>query len=272
MKVTLDIGKLLAGDDITQEEHDRLLALARTQSQKHVWGVLAVMATIATVLGAIGLFPEYFEVLFEAVSETVLALYRATGRLGFYFLVFLALVGIGTLRRSGFLIGLSCFAVASLLGGTTGYSHASYWVVIEEPAVTTVVFSVLAMAGLFVSLRVGSELERLAIIFSRTCLIFVNLAFWVGSLWGSSSPIGGVPKAAFAVLWAIGLVVTMIWAARVGRLWVVNAAITFGVIHFYTQYFEYLGATPGSLLFSGLSVLGLIAAVRRYRRGLPVPS
>jgi len=40
----------------------------------------------------------------------------------------------------------------------------------------------------------------------------------------------------------------------------------FGAIHFYTQYFERLGASPGSILFAGLAALGIAFAIFRYNK------
>ncbi len=268
MKITLDIGKLLEAKAITQEEHDRLLELARKQSSRHVWGVLSLMGAIAIALGTVGLFPELAATVWEAVYFGLGSVFRALGRQGTHLVVFLALVSAGRALRSGFLVGLSCFVIAGFLGGTAGYTHASYFVSIQEPAVTTFVFSILAYAGLWISHRVSSSDERLAIIFSRTCLIFVNMGLWVGSLWGSRSPVGEIPEAVFAMLWAVGLLGSAIWAGRVGRLWVVNTAITFGTIHFYTQFFERLGANPLSLLVGGVLLVTITVAARRYRRHL----
>jgi hypothetical protein len=268
LKITLDIGKLLETNAITQEEHDRLLGFARKESSRHVWGVLSLMGAIAIALGAVGLFPELAAVVLDSLFAGLWSLFGALGRQGSHLVVFLALMSAGTALRSGFLVGISCFVIASFLGGTWGYSHASYWVAVEEPASTTLVFSLLAYVGLLVSQRVGTDDERLAIIFSRTCLIFVNVGFWVGSLWGSRSPLGQIPDYVFAILWAGGLLGTAIWAGRVGRLWVVNAAITFGAIHFYTQFFARLGANPLSLLLGGVLLVAITVSARRYQRHL----
>jgi len=38
--------------------------------------------------------------------------------------------------------------------------------------------------------------------------------------------------------------------------WVLNTVATFGGIHFYIQWVEYLGASSGSVLIAGLLALG----------------
>jgi hypothetical protein len=48
--------------------------------------------------------------------------------------------------------------------------------------------------------------------------------------------------------------------------WVVNLVAVFGAIHFYTQYFERLGATPSSIVVAGLGAIGIAMVLVRYNR------
>ena len=48
------------------------------------------------------------------------------------------------------------------------------------------------------------------------------------------------------------------------RRWVVNAAAVFGAIHFYTQWFEYLGPNPLSVLGGGILLIGFGFALRWF--------
>jgi len=41
-------------------------------------------------------------------------------------------------------------------------------------------------------------------------------------------------------------------------------------LHFYTQYFERLGASPGSILIAGLVALGIACAIVRYNKAARV--
>jgi hypothetical protein len=114
------------------------------------------------------------------------------------------------------------------------------------------------------------------VIASRTSLILVNFGFWVGSLWGDSlwlrppswSLRSGdlIPDWVFAVLWAVALIGTGIWAVRQNRRWVVNTVAVFGAFHFYTQYFERLGASPATLVVGGVIALGFAVGLARYNR------
>ena len=179
--------------------------------------------------------------------------------------------------RSSLLAALSVLTASACLGADTGYVHASYFLGIPEPTLTVVLFSVLALIAWQGSKLLSSAYERLAITVARTSLLLVNFGFWIGSLWGDRlSLLRGidrstwsgpppVPSELFVVLWAIVLVGAGVWAARVNRRWVVNLVAIFGGIHFYTQWFERLGATPGSMLTGGLLLLGVGAALAMLR-------
>jgi hypothetical protein len=176
--------------------------------------------------------------------------------------------------RSSLLMAGAVLALAACLGARTGYSHATYMLAIYEPTVTIVMFVVLALAAYQVSKRVAADYERIAIAAARTAVLLVNFGFWIGSLWGdplrlpralasgdlsdAAGHIGRhpvIPAFVFSIVWALALLAVAIWGARVNRRWVVNIAAVFGAIHFYTQWFERLGANAGSVLLGGLLML-----------------
>ena len=108
----------------------------------------------------------------------------------------------------------------------------------------------------------------------------VNFGFWVGSLWGDpwmllrrlhgatnvSLRDAIIPASAFSIVWALVLIGAVIWGVQANRRWMVNIAAGFGAIHFYTQWFEKLGATPLSVLLGGLVMLGIALALRAFNR------
>jgi hypothetical protein len=248
-----------------------LIGLAVIFRGSEQWSLLG---TATTVIGAIllsGGVIGVFEGGFAATSFTAVLL-----------------CALAVLIRSSLLMALVPLALAGALGSSTGYTHASYMLIVSEPTITIIVFSLLAAAAYLVSQRVEPVYERLAIVFARVSLLLVNFGIWVGSLWGdypgASWAHGGtyfgsetwetlqawraaafhVADYVFAVAWAVLLIAVGIWGARVNRRWVVNAAASFGAIHLYTQWFERLGAQPWAIIIAGLTVVAIAVALWRY--------
>jgi iron complex transport system permease protein len=173
--------------------------------------------------------------------------------------------GSAVLAGSGLLIALAVLLLSAALGSETAYGHAFYALGVEQPLVTVLAFSALAAAANAVAqsrvLGLRAAGERLANIAARTALLLVNLGLWVGSLWGDDAvwirrALGrAIPDDAFSLAWAIALLGAAVWAGRTNRRWVLNLACVFGGIHFYTQWFERLGATPLSLFGGGVLML-----------------
>lgn len=185
---------------------------------------------------------------------------------------------------------LMCFAVlgaSACLGARTGYTHASYSLAIFEPTLTVVLFSGLAYAAFIASKRVSAGYERVALAAARMSIVLVNCGFWIGSLWGDPFFLFHgqrvpprtlanveilIPAYAFGIAWAVALVGALLWGIRSGRAWLVNVVAVFGAIHFYTQWFERLGATPVSVLAGGVVLLLAAMALRRFNRKAPEPA
>jgi hypothetical protein len=183
--------------------------------------------------------------------------------------------------RSSLLTALAVLAASACLGARAGYSHAVYSLAIFEPTLTIVLFSALALVTYQASKRLPADYERIALTASRTSVVLVNFGFWIGSLWGDPLILlrarkGSVSSAflndtvisdtVFSIAWAVALIAAGVWAARVNRRWLVNIAAAFGAIHFYTQWFERLGATPASVLLGGLVLLAIALALWTFNR------
>lgn len=300
MKVTLDLTKLLEEGRITREEHDRLAALASAGTGSLAFNILLGFGVIAVSAGAVALVPDPVTgiVLGALVLSAGIALYAGrvaqwevlahictlVGTLGLAGGIVVqteasvwAFLGItagfavlGVVARSGLLIVLAVLAFSSTLGARTGYEHATYFLGIEEPTLTIFVFGVLALVTYLASKTLPSAYERLALQAARTSVLLVNFGFWIGSLWGDVSErlqiaVGAWP---FIILWAVGLIAIGVWGAWANRRWVVNVAAMFGAIHFYTQWFERLGASPGTVLLAGLLALGFAIGLWHFNRAL----
>jgi hypothetical protein len=172
------------------------------------------------------------------------------------------------LARSGLLMALSVFGLGTAVSSGAGQLSAGWnELVSPRPTVSIVVFSVLALGLLFVSTRLPAVYERLAIIAARTAALVVNLAFLWASIFGDSN----FSRETFAIAWAVLLLAAAAWAIRVDRRWVINTAAVFGAVHFFVQWFFYLGANALSVLGGGVLMIafgmGLFAFNRR--RGQP---
>ncbi len=179
--------------------------------------------------------------------------------------------------QSGLLAALSVLALLSALGGATGYGHAVYYLCIEQPLLTVVVFSCLAAFTQVLSRFIPLPYTRLATVFSRTAVVVANFGVWVGSLWGdrhfrsfNSQWFFIVSEWFFIVGWAVAIIAAGVWGARHNNRWLVNTAAAFGAVHLYTQWFEHFHATPGSVIVAGVFTIaiayGLIAYNRRSTR------
>lgn len=306
MKIVLDIDKLLADGRITPEEYDRLKGFSLKETGSLAFNILIGFGVIATAGGALALLPSSLtaivlgillagagillsvnlaeewgllgSILLLVGSVTaaggVIALTEG-GVVGFLIVTVLCAVA-AIFAKSILLSIMATLSLSATIGAMTAYGHATYVLVIRQPAVTVVLFTILALAAYHLSKRLTPEYERIAIAFSRTSLFMINLGFWVGSLWGDSlwhqrdnwnfRSGAVIPDWVFVIGWAVGLIATGVWAARANRRWVVNLLAVFGAIHFYTQYFERLGASPGSILVAGLVAIAIAFGIVWYNK------
>ncbi len=254
MKVTLNLAKLLKNKEITKDDYDRFLDLAKKETDSHALSILMVFAFIAIVAGLIGFNLELFSKIIEFIKNAI-------GEEGISLLIIAFVFWLGSKTNSGFLIGITPFMILNLLEDSTFYSHDSL-------VFSIVIFSILALVGLSVSKNVDLDKERLALIFSKVCLVIVNWEFLFASLRGSNVGVTDIKisDTVLSVVWALAIFLCGAWGAKEGRRFVVNTCAVFGSIHFYIQWFLRLGASPGSLLGSGVVALFLIYALRSYNQ------
>ena len=111
-------------------------------------------------------------------------------------------------------------------------------------------------------------------------MFMVNFAFWVGSLWGDRvgehwfapdrwsersewrETAMSIPDYVFTIGWVAALAIVIFKTRRNSFLSITS--IVFLTIHGYTQYFEYLGAQPETLVLGGLVLVGLAVAGARF--------
>jgi iron complex transport system permease protein len=300
MKITLDLTDLVAKGRLTKEEADKLAKLGAEDTGSLGSNILLGFGVIAVALGGGFLFPSALAVavigviLFAAGLALVVnqltkwALFAqicmTVGALGIVggvswmsdgnFYVSLALaVGLmvaAFVAGSALLSALAILELAIALGSGTAYWHASYFFGVERPAITIGILAVVALALFFASLRMPSTYERVAIIAARTAILMINLAFLIGSLFGDVTL--GWPASYFTIAWAVLLIGVGLWGVTANRRWVVNAAAVFGAIHFYTQWFEYLGPNPLSVLGGGILLVAFGLGLRWFNNKLHKPA
>jgi hypothetical protein len=296
MKVTLDLTDLVTRGEITQAEADKLSKLGARDTGSLGSNILLGFGTVAVALGGGFLFPTAQSVivigailfvigialilnkqtkwgLFAQICITIGALgivggvsYLTDGN--FYVNIALAagLALAAFAASSGLLGALAVLQFSIALGAGTAYWHGGYFTWVEEPALTILVLAVLSVALTFAATQLPSAYERVALIMARTGVLIINLAFLVGSIFGDHLAQWDATIEAwlFSVVWAVLLIGVGLWGVMSNRRWVVNAAAVFGAIHFYTQWFEYLGANPFSVLGGGILLIGFGLALRWF--------
>ena len=295
MKVTLDLDELLRNGDITQAEHDKLGRLAAATTGSLAFNLLVGFGIVAVAAAALALVPTAITAIVIGLCLLLagMLLHRASlaqwqllanicilvgalmagggliagddGSLQSMLTVTVAFAVIAAFSRSSLMAVLATLMLAGCIGSRTDYFHASYGLEIQKPIYTIVLFSLLA-AGLHrLSAAIPAAYLKITEAATRTSVFLVNFGFWVGSLWGdhigrgyAADPTlakGYISAPVFAVLWALVLLATGIWAWRRNRRWVLNTVAVFAAIDLYTQWFENLDANAGSLLFAGLVAL-----------------
>lgn len=305
MRILLDLDRLLAEGEITAAEHEKLARLAARDTTTLAVNILGGFGVIAVSGGALALLPtpttaivlglllatggialvsdglkpwQVLARIFVVVGTLLFGggvIVAGHGSIGSVLLVAVAAAGASVMARSVLLAVLAVLALASCVGARTGYLHASYFFGIEEPGWTVVLFTGLAVVLHRLSARLPVGSRPLAMGAASAAVFLVNFGFWIGSLWGHRSATGAVliPDWVFAGLWAVALLAAGVWARRRNRRWLINVSAVFAAIHFYTQWFERLGDSPGSVLIGGLLALGFALGLRSLNsRGMERPA
>ena len=296
MKVTLDLTELVSRGEISQAEADRLAKLGARDTGSLGSNILLGFGTVAVALGGGFLFPTAQSVivigailfvigialtlnkqtkwgLFAQICITIGALaivggvsYLSDGNFYVNIALALGLAVAAFAAASGLLGALAVLQFSIALGAGTAYWHGGYFTWVEEPTLTILVLAVLTIALTVVAAQLPSAYERVALIMARTGVLLINLAFLIGSIFGDRLDQWNVTIGApvFSIVWAVLLIGVGLWGVMSNRRWVVNAAAIFGAIHFYTQWFEYLGANPFSVLGGGILLIGFGLALRWF--------
>ena len=180
MKITLDLSKLLEQGKITAADAERLKALAAQETSNLGLNILTGFGVIAASAGAVAFLLTAFSFsplaavviglvtfglglallmlqgeIWRLLSQTLIVIGGLTGAAGLFILdlgsprvailvtVIFALTAV--LARSSLMAALAVLSLAGSLGARTGYVHAMYSLSIQEPTITIVLFSALAL-------------------------------------------------------------------------------------------------------------------------------
>lgn len=289
MKITLDLDALVADGKLTAAEADRLKGFAAKDTGELGSNVLFALgaAAVATGVGvlvptietaiALGavLFAAGFWLRITRVARwnvfaqiiMVIGALALLGGLGGMFgehlwvrvVLTLATAAAAVLATSGLLASLAVIAFAATIT-----LDIDLWTPTDYLTVAIVALSALVLGLYLLSLRLPVAYERLAIIAMRTAILLVNVAFFIGSLFGEGTL--GLASLHFSIAWAIALLAFGTWAVFANRRWVVNSVAVFGAVHFFTQWFMVLGAQPFSILGGGLLLIAFGLGLARFNR------
>ena len=296
MKVTLDLTDLVNRGEITKDEADRLAKLGARDTGSLGSNILLGFGTVAVALGGGFLFATAQSVivigailfviglgliinkqvrwaLFAQICITIGALgivggisFLSDGNMYVNLALAAGLAGAAFAAPSALLGSLAVLQFSIALGAGTAYWHGGYFTWVEQPTLTIAVLAVMAIALTYVATRLPSAYERVALIMARTGVLIINLAFLIGSIFGDQQINWDTDteRLAYSAVWAVLLIGVGLWGVMSNRRWVVNAAAVFGAIHFYTQWFEYLGPNPFSVLGGGILLIGFGLALRWF--------
>lgn len=243
----------------------------------------------ALILAGVGLHITGFGLLLEQADlfgaiKAVFFLYAAA---------LLALSGWFTDIR--FVTALAIVPFAQALDTGSGYLHAIYVFYSPEPTLSILQMGLLIASALWLAQRSAERTARHARIAAVLAFVVANMCALVGSLWGdviglhlwgpgyfdfteafSETDDGTSPWAAYraareafidqafqisenvySVLWAIALLIMIIWAAHRNSRGLFNTAMTFAAIHAYTQFFESFADEALAYVIGGLAAIPL---------------
>jgi len=175
MKVTIDLDKLLEEGKISQAEYDKFTQFSARGTAALAFNILVGFGVIAVSGATLALLPTPTTaialglVICAAGIALVYARYEqwmvlanicvvvgallfgggiikaGEGSVGSFLLVAAAFAGAGVLARSWLLTVLAVLALSSCLGARTGYLHATYFLGIQEPTLTVLLFTIFSI-------------------------------------------------------------------------------------------------------------------------------
>lgn len=213
-----------------------------------------------------------------------------------------AIVGLSGWRTDvRFVTALAILPFAQALDTGTAYWHATYAFYSPESTLSILQMSATIAACLWLAPKLADRDSRHLTIFALMAFIVANLCALVGSLWGDivGEYVWGpgrrrdfdgtyetwreartafranalrIEEEIYSILWAAALIATAAWSALTSRRGLFNTAITFELIHGYTQLFETFNDEPLAYAIGGLAAIPLAWGIWRANRWLATGS
>ena len=247
---------------------------------RFVIGSIGLMG-LAMHLGGMGLLLEQTETY--GLIKALFFLYAA-----------LAIGAAGWAIDVRFVTALAIVPFAQMLDTGTFYFHALYAFYSPESTLSIIQMALLIAVSLWLAGRVGERHARHARVLAVLGFIVANMCALVGSLWGDvvGETVWGPDRRAdnlgyeayqaarevfvanalviddsvYALLWAVALVAMILWAAHRHNRGLLNAGLTFGAIHAYTQFFESFADQPLAYAIGGLAAIPVAWGLWRANR------
>lgn len=197
----------------------------------------------------------------------------------------LILVVGGWLAQSRLVLGLSGLVLGSVVVQilytvfALPVNKPSIWLfIVLEPFIVVILYSIVAWLAWFFSKRLQGKQRDVMVFCARMGVLLVNIAFlagvWLGdtpldkiSFWNIFSVLRDervISSTVFVIVWAVVLILAMVWGIRHHRRFMVNSCAGFGLLLFFSKWFQVMGPTPLAGVLGGVVFMAIAGAFKLY--------
>lgn len=180
------------------------------------------------------------------------------------------------------LAALFSFALAQFIGTCIFGKLENVFIFLSKGQSTAIlIYGLVTLLAYIIAPRLKGIYDSLCTILGNISFFFVNIAFWVGSVFGEKGgkkvlkyddgsaahtiPSANISENYFIIGWIVVLLLTLWWGSHRGIKYIANLSIVFIVIHFFTQYFIFIGSSALGLLLGGILLFGTALAWHKHR-------
>lgn len=180
------------------------------------------------------------------------------------------------------LAALFSFSLAQFIGTCIFGKLENVFIFLSKGQSTAIlIYGLVTLLAYIIAPRLKGIYDNLFTIIGNTSFFFANLAFWAGSVFGEkidrkilkyddgsyfqTAPSTHINENLFIVGWIITLLLTLWWGSQRGVSYITNISIVFLVIHFFTQYFIFIGSSALGMLIGGILLFATALAWHRHK-------